>query len=109
LGNEILDHLEIWVLGVFPVTEIPSGLMERINETKTVLTIEEHNCQCSMHETIAALLLRNGINQLDYFGLYSNGYPSGRYGSQNWHQAENNLAGKGLSDKLLEIIKHAGN
>ena len=61
-----------------------------------------------MHETLASLLLRNGVNKLNYFGLHSNGYPSGKYGSQNWHQTENNLAGKGLNDKLLEIIKYAG-
>jgi transketolase len=32
------------------------------------------------------------------------GYPSGKYGSQKWHQEENSLAGKGLEAALKELL-----
>jgi len=37
--------------------------------------------------------------------LAANGYPSGKYGDQKWHQAENNLGGEGLKAALTQFLK----
>jgi transketolase len=42
---------------------------------------------------------------VEYHTLFASGYPSGRYGSQQWHLEENNLAGKNLENKISEFIK----
>lgn len=107
LPAELLDKLDIWLLGKLPVYDIPVELLEGIKKTRNVITIEEHQGQCGIHETLASLLLKKLKTGINYHTLYANGYPSGRYGSQQWHLEENNLAGKNLENKIIEFISKA--
>ena len=104
LPLHLLDELEIWLVSKFPVNDIPPQLIESINETKKVITMEEHQGQCGLHETLASLLLKQLNVPIKYYTLFASGYPSGRYGSQSWHQEENNLGGKNLENKITEFI-----
>lgn len=99
------DDLEVWLLSIFPVNEVPAELKAKINETQKVLTIEEHNGQAGMHETLASLILQNGLTIKKYVPLYATGYPSGKYGNQTWHQQENGLAGEPLTNAVGAFIK----
>jgi transketolase len=103
----LLDELEIWLLGTFPVAGIPQVLLQSINNTKNVITLEEHRGQCGLHETLASLLLKQLKTPILYHTLFASGYPSGKYGSQQWHLEENNLAGKNLENKISEFISTA--
>lgn len=102
LPNHLLDKLEIWLVSKFPVESIPAELTQKINEIKNVITIEEHQGQCGLHETLASLLLKELTSSIKYHTLYASGYPSGKYGSQQWHLEENNMAGKNLENKIIE-------
>jgi transketolase len=104
LDNSILDELEIWLVSVFPVLEIPKELIAELSSKRVVITMEEHNGQCGLYETISAQLLSNKVNTKGYYGLFANGYPSGKYGNQKWHQAENNLEGENLKNKIIEFL-----
>jgi transketolase len=104
LPAHLLDDLEIWLVSKFPVAGIPAELIAAINKTKNVITLEEHQGQCGLHETLASLLLKQLDFSIKYHTLFASGYPSGRYGSQQWHQEENNLAGKNLENKITEFI-----
>lgn len=104
LPAEILNQVEIWLISKFPVLGIPEELSEKISIVKNVITLEEHQGQCGLHETLASLLLKQLNTPIQYHTLFASGYPSGRYGSQQWHQEENNLAGKNLEDKIAEYI-----
>jgi transketolase len=104
LPADILNHLEIWLVSQFPVLEIPKELSEKISSVKNVITLEEHQGQCGLHETLASLLLKQLNTPIQYHTLFASGYPSGKYGSQQWHQEENNLAGKNLENKIAEYI-----
>lgn len=66
--------------------------------------MEEHRGQCGLNEVIGTLLLKNLNTPITYNSLFASGYPSGGYGSQQWHQEENNLAGKNLENKILEFV-----
>ncbi|MET0638205.1 MAG: hypothetical protein ABWZ25_19400 [Chitinophagaceae bacterium] len=105
LPAEMLGQIEIWLLSKFPVTDIPESLMQSINDTARVITIEEHQGQCGMHETLASLLLKKLGKPIAYNTLFASGYPSGRYGSQTWHQEENSLAGINLQQKMTEFLR----
>lgn len=107
LESSILDDLEIWLVGVFPIIDIPTELLKKIETSKIVITMEEHNGQCGLYETIASKLLSNNLGIISYHGLFTNGYPSGKYGNQKWHQAENNLEGDNLKNKILEFLLDA--
>lgn len=104
LPAELLDALEIWSVGIFPVPEIPSALMDKIAQTKKVIILEEHSEQCGLHETIAAQLLQRGVGSIRYEALNSKGYISGKYGDQTFHQTENNLAGAGLEITIRQVL-----
>ena len=104
LPAEIVDGLEIWVLSIFPVRQMPDALVAKINNTKKLLTIEEHQGQCGMHETLASLLLNKLTGPISFKPLYAKGYPSGRYGDQKWHQAENGLGGEPLLKEVSAFL-----
>jgi transketolase len=105
LPEEVLNDLEVWLLSKFPLYHLPEPLLKIINEVGNVITLEEHSGQCGLHETLASLLLKQLKRPVQYHTLFANGYPSGRYGSQQWHLEENNLAGKNLENKISEFIK----
>jgi transketolase len=107
LPPAILDDLDIWLLSKFPVHDLPAGLLDSIRRTGNVITLEEHRGQCGLHETLASLLLKQLTIGIEYHTLFASGYPSGRYGSQQWHLEENNLAGKNLETKITEFITYA--
>lgn len=100
----LLNELEIWLLSKYPVYNIPEELLEAIGDIKNVITIEEHQGQCGLHETLASLLLKKLHKPINYHTLFASGYPSGKYGSQQWHLEENNMAGKNLEVKIKEFI-----
>jgi transketolase len=105
LSEEVVNNLEIWLLSKFPLWDIPDPLLNMINKVGNVITLEEHSGQCGLHETFASLLLKQLKRPVQYHTLFASGYPSGRYGSQQWHLEENNLAGKNLENKISEFIK----
>lgn len=104
LPQKMLDELEIWLLSKFPIHDIPDELVKNITRIKNLITIEEHQGQCGLHETLASLLLKQLTVPIKYHNLFASGYPSGKYGSQKWHQEENNLAGKNLATKITAFI-----
>jgi transketolase len=104
LPTEIVDGLEVWALSIFPVIEMPDALTAKINSTKKLITIEEHQGQCGMHECLASLLLNKLTTQISFKPLYAKGYPSGKYGDQKWHQAENGLGGEPLLNEIKSFI-----
>ncbi|MEO7523341.1 MAG: hypothetical protein ABIT58_04565 [Ferruginibacter sp.] len=106
LPANLLDALEIWLVSKFPVFDIPAEVVESIHISKQVITLEEHQGQCGLHETLASLLLKQLNIPIKYNTLFASGYPGGRYGSQSWHQEENNLGGKNLEIKITEFISN---
>lgn len=107
LPDHLQAGLEIWLVSQFPVIDLPEELLRSIHRSKKVITLEEHQGQCGLHETLASLLLQRLSTPIAYHTLFASGYPSGNYGSQKWHLEENNLAGKNLANKIEEFISNA--
>jgi transketolase len=102
--QSLLDDLEIWSVGVLPLEEIPADLLASIRDKQRVVVIEEHYRACGLAEALSLLLLERGVCPRSFTSLHAQGYPSGRYGSQRWHQEESALAGRGLRAHLAEAI-----
>jgi transketolase len=100
----LFDEFEIWSVGILPVTGLPETLRSSVIEKGKVVTLEEHRGQCGLNETIAQLLLVNVHRAIAFDALYVQGYVSGKYGSQRWHQEENGLAGESLRTKLRTFL-----
>jgi transketolase len=106
MGDEDLLHdLEIWSVGTFPLGALPADLITSIKEKRRVATIEEHYLSCGLAEALAYLLLRDGVCPQSFTSLHAKGYPSGRYGSQRWHQEESGLAGHPLRAQLEKVAR----
>jgi transketolase len=104
-ANEgFFDDLEIWYLGILPTTTLPNELISSIKQKQKVLVMEECSNQCGINELMAKLILQQNISGINYHTLATHGYPSGRYGSQQWHQQENNLQGDGLKKQILSLL-----
>ncbi|MFN8275870.1 MAG: hypothetical protein U0T84_00165 [Chitinophagales bacterium] len=101
LPAEIIAGYSVWVTSVLPLETLPEALVDDIAVSGTVITIEEHQGQCGMHEALASQLLQQQMPVTRYIPLYVKGYLSGRYGSQRWHLEENGLAGS----QLLEVFR----
>jgi transketolase len=105
LGIEFIEDTEIWLVSMFPFGEIPTELWQNIHTTKKVITMEEHYAAGGLGESFAQKLLTNLQQPISFISLCAAGYPSGKYGSQQWHQAENNLEGENLNTKITEFLK----
>jgi transketolase len=102
---ELLDELEIWSVGTFPLETLPAELAASIASKQRVVTIEEHYRSCGLGEALSHLFLTTGVVPKSLTSLHATGYPSGRYGSQGWHQAENGLRGPALAARLERLVR----
>ena len=105
MSDEILDDLEIWLVSKFPLADMPHDLKKSLREKKRAITMEEHGAQGGLYETMAAQILTADVGVTKYEGLFALGYPSGKFGSQKWHQAESGLQGENLKRRLMEFLK----
>jgi transketolase len=105
LDQDLLEQLEIWSVGVLPINEIPAELSASIRGKRPVVVLEEHYGACGLGEALSYLFLTRGVVPQSLTGIHAHGYPSGRYGSQRWHQLENGLAGPTLTSRLEEIVR----
>jgi transketolase len=98
-------EFEIWSVGVLPVYSFPAELRASVLEKRKVITLEEHRGQCGLNETIAHLILQHVHRAISFDALFVEGYVSGKYGSQRWHQEENGLAGERLAARLRAFLE----
>jgi transketolase len=104
INSVYADDLEIWVIGIFPIEYIPEELVSSVNNCKRLITIEEHSGECGLRETLSFHLMNKLSCAISIIALSAAGYPSGKYGDQKYHQAENNLVGKGLMEALENFL-----
>ncbi|HWB64731.1 MAG TPA: transketolase C-terminal domain-containing protein [Chitinophagales bacterium] len=104
LNSEYAEGLEVWVVSIFPISEIPGELTDAINRTKKLITIEEHTGEGGLRETLSYHLMNQLTSPIKMLSLSANGYPSGKYGDQKWHQAENKLGGEPLAKELAAFL-----
>jgi transketolase len=100
----LLDDLELWSVGMLPLDEIPADLSASIGDGLPVVTIEEHYGSCGLGEALSHLFLSRAVFPQSFTSLHAAGYPTGRYGSQRWHQEESGLAGHALRSRLQKVI-----
>lgn len=105
LAPELLDLLEIWSVGRFPLDPLPVELAASIAQKGRVISIEEHYLACGLGEALSYLLLTSKAVPESFVSLFAAGYPSGRYGSQRWHLEESGLAGAPLASRLKDLLR----
>jgi transketolase len=102
---QLLDELEIWAAGTFPLEDVPERLARSIADKRGLICIEEHYRAGGLAEALSYLLLTSGHAPRALISLHAAGYPSGRYGSQRWHLEQSGLAGQPLLARLQELMR----
>lgn len=100
----VFEELDYWCLSIFPVTEIPDTLIESIERTGKIIFIEEHTGEGGLRETLSFHLLGKLKKAVQVLSLSASGYPSGKYGNQQWHQEENCLSGESLKNQVTDFL-----
>lgn len=103
-NSDFAKDLEIWVVGIFPIDEIPAELIQSINTIRKLIVIEEHNGECGLRETLSYHVMNHLYTSIKILSLSAKGYPSGRYGDQKWHQKENGLDGESMIRDLDKFL-----
>lgn len=98
-------NLDYWCVSMFPITTVPDGLVESINRTGKIIYIEEHRGEGGLRETLSFHLIDKLQLPVKVLSLAAAGYPSGRYGSQQWHQQENSLGGENMLQAVNSFLK----
>ena len=94
---------DVFAISEVPVPELTEELISSIIKTSRVLVVEEHVKRGGLGEHLASLILENGIS-CSYKQLYATGYPNGRYGSQNYHQALSGLDAENIALTIKQIM-----
>ena len=106
LSPDLLNELEIWMVGILPVAILPDELIESVKEKANVIILEEHYAGGGLAEHLAGQFLSvDKMPALTWHALNIKGYISGKYGSQQWHLEENELAGTPLLNRIEAIIR----
>ncbi len=87
------DRPEIWVASELPLhaETVPADFLNAVRESGTLGVWEEHVANGGAGQMLALMLMRIGLHPRRFLHFHAKGYLSGRYGSQNFHRAENGL------------------
>ena len=92
-------------LAIFAVTELSQlkltpEFMESLKATRKLVVFEEHVRHGGIGEKLAALVLRAGLKVDRFEHVTAAGYPTGRYGSQDFHRRQSGLDVASMTELL---------
>jgi transketolase len=98
------ERPEVWVLTEMPLAAMPREILQTLNDSKKLAIVEEHVAQGGLGMQCAYLLAEKGIVLHKFIHRFALRYPSGRYGSQNFHRTESGMDIKGIQNMVLREL-----
>lgn len=95
---------ELWVLSEMPagLNQLPHELVDAVRKDRLVAVIEEHVAHGSAGQALVAKLIQQGAAPHRFLHFCAAGYPSGDYGSQNFHRKESGIDAETVLTRLIE-------
>ena len=95
---------EVWVLTELPceANPVPDAFLELLETRRRLCVVEEHVAHGGVGQMIAHFLLTNGVSLKAFDHVHARGYPSGCYGSQDFHRRECGLDPASLLERIHE-------
>lgn len=81
---------EVCAISQLPLPALDAALADSVRRTGRLLVVEEHVARGGIGEHLSALLAMAGV-PFRLHHLHAHGYPTGRYGSQRFHQQQSGL------------------
>lgn len=92
--NKLTDseRPSVWILAMLPILleNLPAELIADIKNTAHLAFVEEHGAYGGAGGNFLQILYKTDLKP-SYSHHHAKGYPSGRYGSQNFHRKESGL------------------
>jgi len=102
--EKLAGKADLWVIGEIPTKEIPEGFINSLEKTKKLVCVEEHVKRGGFGEHLVSGLIEKGYNNFCLTLLAAKGYPSGTYGSQQFHRKESGIDVEGIISCLQKIL-----
>jgi transketolase len=93
---------DFFAVAQLPLPELSPELVQSVEKTGRLLVLEEHVEKGGLAEHLALALLRRRLAPR-LATRAARGYPSGKYGSQAWHQKESGLDAASLGALIQEL------
>ena len=83
----------LWILSELPIVSdaIPQEFLSDLSASASLIVVEEHVAHGGVGQMLAHALLLLGALPRSFIHHHASGYPSGTYGSQQFHRRENEL------------------
>lgn len=96
---------EVWVVTELPLdpSSIPGEFTSRLGMGSPLWVVEEHVAQGSLGHMLAAWLLTRSRRAPEFRHFHASGYPSGRFGSQDFHRAECGIDAESIRQAVLAL------
>jgi transketolase len=97
------SQTDLFALSQLPLPVLDAAFVDSVAASGQLLVLEEHVARGGLGEHVAAALARVGV----HFKLhhhYAAGYPTGRYGSQAFHQQQSKLDPASLQATVARLI-----
>lgn len=94
---------DVFVVNELPLSGLTPQLEDSIRKTGRVLVVEEHVSRGGLGEHLALLLCKRNLVPKHFSSLCAQGYPSGLYGNQAFHQTESNLDPQSILHHLSSV------
>lgn len=101
--KKLFEQLDIWSISELPFT-LPEEALISCKENKRIVVIEEHTQIGGLGSHLNEQLLNGATYPTKYLHLYAKGYPSRRYGNQQFHLNESGLNTTGIIKALKSIF-----
>lgn len=95
---------QLYVVTELPIIELPSDFIKAVNNENLVI-FEEHIEHGGLGMQMINLLCKQNISPKKIIHRYALGYPSGTYGSQNFHRGECELDATGMRQIYEEFYE----
>lgn len=98
--------VEIWAITELRSgrTDLPDRIVERLNAGTAVIVVEEHRAHGGVGGVLARAMLLAGLSPRGFRHHFAKGYPSGRYGSQQFHRQESDLDPVAIRRSVAEVL-----
>jgi transketolase len=104
LDLETAVRPEVWAVTELPLEECPppAQFAKRLMSAPAVWAVEEHVAQGGFGRMLGTWLLQRAYHPKAFRHWHAAGYPSGRYGSQEFHRAESGIDAMSIRQAVLE-------
>jgi len=100
---EVALRPELWVVSELPLEACtpPGEFAIRLDTAPAVWAVEEHVAQGGFGRMLCAWVLERGYRPKAFRLWHAAGYPSGTYGSQEFHRAESGISAAKIRQAIL--------